>query len=101
MTADDLGYVTLWDAVKGKVLARTATGMSLATGCIESTMGQMLLVGGTADTISLFEINRDAKNRHERTDSISTYKDYTGHTGKVTSCGFLSSEYFVTSSNDS
>ena len=59
-----------------------------------------MLCGGTSDTISLFEINREAR-RNERTEQISLYKDYTGHSGNVTSCGFLSTDFFVTSSQDS
>ena len=100
MTADDLGIVTLWDAVGGKILARHSTGLSLSTGCIEPSNGKLLLCGGTSDSISLFEINREMR-RHERTDQITLYKDYTGHSGHVTSLGFLSTDYFVTSSQDS
>ena len=67
MTADDLGFVTLWDTAKNRVLARYPTGLSLSAGCIEPTTGQQLVCGGTSDSISLFEINRDAK-RNEKTD---------------------------------
>ena len=69
MTADDLGFVTLWDTAKNRVLARYPTGLSLSAGCIEPTTGQQLVCGGTSDSISLFEINRDAK-RNEKTDQI-------------------------------
>ena len=100
MTADEQGYVTLWDAKRNCVLAKYLTNLSLSTGCIEHSQGQYLLCGGTSDSISLFEINRDAK-RNEKTDKITLYKDYTGHSGNVTGCGFLSTEYFVTSSQDS
>ena len=81
-------------------MARYPTGLSLSTGCIEPSQGQQLLCGGTSDAISLFEINRDAR-RNEKNDQITLIKDYTGHSGNVTSCGFLSNEYFVTSSQDS
>ena len=56
-----------------------------------------MLCGGTSDAISLFEINKDAK-RNEKTDKITLYKDYTGHSGHVTGLGFLSPDYFVSSS---
>ena len=97
MTVDDGGFVTLWDSRQRKVLARESTGLSLSTGCIEPTQGKQLLCGGTSDTISLFTINQETR-KFERTEKISIYKDYTGHSGNVTDCGFLSMEYFVTSS---
>ena len=39
MSADDQGFVTVWDALKSKVLARYNTMLSLSTGCIEPSHG--------------------------------------------------------------
>lgn len=97
ITADDLGYISLWDAQNGRVIGKSHTGLSLSTACVEPSKGQQLLCGGTSDVIYLFEINREAR-RNERTEQISLYKDYTGHSGNVTSCGFLNTDFFVTSS---
>lgn len=97
MTLDDAGFVSLYDVAKKLMIARNPTGLSLQTGCIEPTQGQMLLCGGTSDSISLFEINKVVK-RGEKQEQMSLYKEYSGHSGNLTCCGFLNEEYFVTGS---
>ena len=58
------------------------------------------MCGGTSDTISLFEINREAR-RKEKTEQITLMREFAGHSGLVTSSDFLNNEYFVTGSQDS
>ena len=99
MTADDEGFVSLYDMAKGgKMIARKGTDLSLHTGCIERTQGQMLLAGGTSDLITLFEINKEERNRHENAEKISVFKEFSGHSGNVTSLCFMNSEFFISGS---
>ena len=59
----------------------------------------MLLCGGTSESISLFKINNIVKHG-EKKEYMSMSKQYTGHNGNISCCGFMSNEYFVTGSVD-
>mmetsp|Transcript_12483 Transcript_12483/g.8704 ORF Transcript_12483/g.8704 Transcript_12483/m.8704 type:complete len:91 (+) Transcript_12483:380-652(+) len=67
---------------------------------IEPKNGNLVVVGGIDTKLQLYEINKKQRKR-EKLEAMSKLREYTGHQGLVTCCGFLSTEFFVSGSNDS
>ena len=67
---------------------------------IEPSSGQLILTGGIDTKLSIYEVNKQARKR-ETAKLITKVREYSGHQGLVTTCGWLSPEYFVSGSNDS
>ena len=101
MTVDDLSRLTLYkDGQDKPIVQETVSNGMLVTAAIEPRMGQHVLCGGIDTKLSLYHINKVMKKR-EQGKLINKLKEYSGHQGLVTSCGFLSQNYFVSGSNDS
>jgi WD40 repeat protein len=62
-------------------------------------MGQQILCGGIDTKLCLFSINKAVKKR-ENAKLIAKVREYSGHQGLVTTCGFLNQDYFISGSND-
>lgn len=74
------------------------TNSELNTICIEPIENNLLAAGGFDGGIYVSNIN---SSRNKDNDDDEEFKKFSGHQGVVSCCGFLSSTYLVSSSNDS
>ena len=103
MTVDDKGRITLYEDIgKGQptILAWEATSSALNTAAIEPKSGSLLLCGGIDTKLSLYDINA-IRTKKENAKLIRPNREFSGHRSLITSCGFLSPEYFISGSRDS
>lgn len=82
------------------MLAQEQTPAGLNTVAIERRLGNLLLCGGTDTKLSLYDINM-TRSKKESAKLIRPNKEFAGHRSLITSCGFLSAEYFISGSRDS
>lgn len=81
------------------MLAQEQTPAGLNTVAIERRLGNLLLCGGTDTKLSLYDINM-TRSKKESAKLIRPNKEFAGHRSLITSCGFLSAEYFISGSRD-
>lgn len=67
---------------------------------IEQREGKLVACGGIDTKLHIFSINPSGKKKEKLT-LIEKVKELTGHQGLVTCCGFLSSQFLISGSNDS
>lgn len=82
------------------MLFQEPTSSALNTCAIERKSGTLLLCGGIDTKLSLYDIN-EVRNKKESVKLIKFNRDFSGHRSLITSCGFLSTEYFISGSRDS
>ena len=82
------------------MLAQESTSSALNTVAIEPKFGNLLLCGGIDTKLSLYDINRE-RSKKESAKLIRPNKEFAGHRSLITSCGFLSPEYYISGSRDS
>lgn len=67
---------------------------------IEPREGKVVACGGIDTKLHIYSINPSGKKK-EKLNLIEKVKELTGHYGLITCCGFLSSQFLVSGSNDS
>ena len=71
----------------------------LITCAFEPREGKLVACGGIDTKLHIYAINPSGKKK-EKLNLIEKVKELSGHYGLVTCCGFLSSQFLVSGSND-
>ena len=78
---------------------RVTNGLLIAC-AIESRECKLIACGGIDTKLHIFSINPSGKKK-EKLNPIEKVRELPGHYGLVTCCGFLSSQFLISGSNDS
>ena len=83
---------------------RLSNGL-LATCAIEPSEGNLVACGGIDSKVYCFRINDEAMKKKRKNDNtlklIQPACEFSGHQSQITCCGFLSTNYLMTGSDDS